>query len=103
MPNVHVRPFPRAAKQLAAFGERLTLARKRRGLSASLMAERIGVSRDTLARLEAGHHAVALGTYLKALRVLGLDRDFDALAQDQQLIQKLAEVNALLARGAPRG
>jgi transcriptional regulator with XRE-family HTH domain len=90
-------------KQLDDFGERLMLARKRRGLSATLMAERIGISRDTLARVEAGHHAVALGTYLKALRVLGLDRDFDALAQDQELVQKLAELNELLARGARRG
>ncbi len=79
------------------------LARKRRGLSASLVAERIGVSRDTLARLEAGHHAVALGTYLRALRVLGLHRDFDTLAEDRELIEKLADVDALLARGTPSG
>lgn len=88
---------------MSALGERLMLARKRRELSASLMAERVGISRDTLSRLEAGHHAVALGTYLKALRVLGLDKDLDQLARDDELTRKLAEIEVLLARGARKG
>lgn len=70
---------------MEAFGRRLRLARRRRSLTATLFAERMGVSRDTLNRLEKGDPAVALGTYLRALRVLGLDKDLDLLAKDDAL------------------
>jgi transcriptional regulator with XRE-family HTH domain len=56
------------------------------------MAERMGVSRDTLNRLEKGNAAIALGTYLRALRVLGLERDIDLLAQDDKLGPKLQDL-----------
>lgn len=57
-----------------------------------LMAERIGVSRDTFNRVEKGDPAVSLGTYLKTLRVLGLDADLDALAKDDVLGRKLQDL-----------
>lgn len=86
------RPFPAAERQMSALGGRLRLARLRRKLSTVQMAERMAVSRDTLHRLEAGDPAVALGTYLRALRVLGLDRDLDLLAQDDELGRKLQDL-----------
>jgi transcriptional regulator with XRE-family HTH domain len=86
------RSFPSAERQMRALGERLRLARLRRQLTAVLFAERMGVSRDTLNRLERGDPAVALGTYLRALRVLGLDRDLDALARDDELGRKLQDL-----------
>ena len=55
-------------------------------------AERVGVSRDTLHRLEKGDSTIALGTYVKALRVLGLDRDLDAVARDDELGRKLQDL-----------
>ncbi len=67
-------------------------------LSAVLFAERMGVSRDTLHRLEKGDPAIALGTYLRALRELGLDRDLDSVARDDELGRKLQD----LALPAPR-
>lgn len=86
------RPFPAVEKQMLAFGERLRLARLRRGITTVLFAERMGVSRDTLNRLEKGDPAIALGTYLRALRVLGLDRDLDAVARDDELGRKLQDL-----------
>lgn len=77
---------------MAALGQRLRLARLRRKISTVQMAERMGVSRDTLNRLEKGDAAIALGTYLRALRVLGLDRDLDLLAQDDELGRKLQDL-----------
>jgi len=38
-----------------------------------MMAERIGVTRQTYARVEQGDPTVAMGTYLMAMFVLGLD------------------------------
>ena len=93
--------LPSVTKQMAAFGERLRLARMRRKLQTTLFAERLGVSRETLRRLEKGDPTVALGTYLRALRVLGLDRDIDLLARDDELGQKLQ--NLALSRPLPRG
>ena len=76
---------------MAALGERLRLARLRRSLTGVLFAERMGVSRDTLHRLERGDPGISLGTYLRALRVLGLDSDIDLLARDDVLGRKLQD------------
>jgi transcriptional regulator with XRE-family HTH domain len=93
MPRTVPPTFPGNRRQLTALGERLRLARKRRGFSAVLMAERVGVSRDTFNRVEKGDPAVSLGTYLKVLRVLGLDTDLDAVAKDDVLGRKLQDLS----------
>lgn len=84
--------FPAILKQLADFGLRLRLARLRRGHTTALFAERVGISRDTLNRLEKGDPTIALGTYARALRVLGLDADLDALGRDDELGRKLQDL-----------
>jgi transcriptional regulator with XRE-family HTH domain len=86
---------------LAALGGRLRLARKRRRLSAVQAAERMGVARDTLYRLERGDGAVSVGVLLRALRVLGLDADIDRLAADDVLGRKLQDM-ALPGESAPQ-
>ncbi len=80
---------------MQAFGQRLKAARLRRGLTTILFAERVGISRDTLNRLEKGDPTIALGTYLRALRVLGLDKDMDAVARDDELGRKLQDLKLL--------
>ncbi|CAE6809324.1 helix-turn-helix transcriptional regulator [Paraburkholderia domus] len=77
---------------MRALGERLKLARLRRELPTVLFAERLGISRDTLNRLEKGDPNIALGTYMRALRVLGLDKDMDAVARDDELGRKLQDL-----------
>lgn len=61
-------------------------------MSTILFAERMGVSRDTLNRLEKGDATIALGTYARALRILGMDRDLDAIARDDELGRKLQDL-----------
>lgn len=90
--------FPSALAQLSALGERLRLARRRRGITAVLFAERMGVSRETHRRLEKGDPSIAIGTYVRALRVLGLDHDVDAVARDDELGRKLQDI-ALMRDG----
>lgn len=85
------KPYPQATRQMQALGERLRLARLRRMLTTVLFAERMGVSRDTLHRLEKGDPGVSLGTYQRALRVLGLDLDLDLIARDDVLGRKLQD------------
>lgn len=95
MARTFQRPFPSVEKQMQAFGQRLKAARLRRELTTVLFAERVGISRDTLNRLEKGDPAIALGTYLRALRVLGLDKDMDAVARDDELGRKLQDLKLL--------
>jgi transcriptional regulator with XRE-family HTH domain len=64
-------PLP-ASHALRKLGRDLALARRKRGISTSDMAERLFVSRDTLWRLERGDSTVALGTLATAAFVLQL-------------------------------
>lgn len=100
MPRTFRRPFPNIERQIISLGQRLRNARLRRGISTILFASRVGVSRDTLNRLEKGDPNIALGTYVRALRVLGLDKDLDALARDDELGRKLQDLN--LSRRSPK-
>jgi transcriptional regulator with XRE-family HTH domain len=102
MPRTFQRPFPTVEKQLCALAERLKLARLRRGISTSLFAERLGVSRDTLNRLEKGDGNIAISTYMRALRVLGLDADMDAVARDDELGRKLQDLNLPVRISRPK-
>lgn len=77
--------YPNQTKLLAAFGERLRLARLRRKFGVDLMCERASISRMTLYRAEEGSPAVALGTYLRILSVLKLEADLELVARDDKL------------------
>jgi transcriptional regulator with XRE-family HTH domain len=57
---------------LGAYGERVQLARMRRRWSQAELAERMGVERRTVSRLEKGSPGVGVGAFLAALWVLDL-------------------------------
>lgn len=95
------RPFPSVDRQLKAFGQRLREARLRRDISTVLFCERMNVSRDTLNRLEKGDASIAIGTYLRALRLLGMDKDFESVANNDELGRKLQDAKLLVR--TPRG
>ncbi|HSV35752.1 MAG TPA: helix-turn-helix transcriptional regulator [Ramlibacter sp.] len=99
MARTHLPLSPGLAKLSRALGQRLKLARLRRELSTPVFAERLGISRNTLARLEEGDPNVSLGTYLRALRVLGLEQDLETLARDDVLGRKLQDLKVLGRRG----
>jgi transcriptional regulator with XRE-family HTH domain len=99
MPKVTLPTFPTALKQLSNLGERLRLARRRLSIAAGLFAERMGVSRETLRRLEKGNPTIAIGTYIRALPVLGLDKDIDVVARDDELGRKLQDIALLGSQG----
>jgi transcriptional regulator with XRE-family HTH domain len=62
-------------RAIAKLGADVSRARRRRRLSRASLAERSGVSEATLKRLEKGDGRVALGSFARALHVLGeLDR-----------------------------
>jgi transcriptional regulator with XRE-family HTH domain len=92
--------FPAARRQLTALGERLRAARRRRRLTQAVVAARVGVSKQTLAKLEAGNPSTSLATMLRVLQVLGLSEDIDRLAADDELGRRLQDLEQ---RDPPRG
>jgi len=63
----------------AAIGEQLTAWRKLLGLTAAQVADRAGIARGTLARLEHGDGGPSLSAFLSVTNALGqLDRVVDA-------------------------
>lgn len=94
--------FPRYRRLAEALGERLRLARLRRRMSATEMAERMGVSRMTLYSLERGELSVGLGVLVRALGILGLEEDLNGLAADDELGRRLADAAIRPARRTKR-
>lgn len=72
----------RTAEALVQLGDRLRLARLRRGLQVETIAAAAGISRVTLFRVEKGAPSVAMGAYASVLEVLGLQDDLDLVAAD---------------------
>jgi transcriptional regulator with XRE-family HTH domain len=92
MPRPPPIVFPQEQRLLAALGERLRLARKRRKLSNAIVAQRAGISRTTLYKVEAGAAGATLGSYVRVLAVLGLESDLDKLAADDKVGRKLQDL-----------
>lgn len=94
--------LPKQRRRMAHFGERLKLARLRRRLSAEQVSERAGISRATLYKIELGEPNVAMGSFFQVMRVLGLETDFDQLAEDDVFGRKLQDMNLLPKQRAPK-
>jgi len=58
-------------RSLTKFGADLTIARRRRRLTITMMCERLGVSKSTWQRMEKGDPSVSMGAYAQALFILG--------------------------------
>lgn len=76
-------------------GENIKLARKRRKLTTTQLAERADISQSTLYLIEKGNEGVAMGAYFNVLRVLGLQQDFLIIAADDILRRKLQDLELL--------
>ena len=96
--------LPGTEEVLATVGEQIKLARLRRGLSAELVAERAGISRASLWKVEKGEPSVAMGIYAAVLHALNnLDKDLLLIARDDELGRRLQDLNLITKKRAPRG
>jgi transcriptional regulator with XRE-family HTH domain len=102
MPRKSTRPLPKVRRTLLQLGENIRLARLRRGFSAALVAERAGMSRNTLRAIEKGEPGVTLGSYANVLHSLGLHGDLGAVARDDELGRKLQDAGLEVRKRAPR-
>ena len=78
MTTTHKRAYSRyAIAGLDLFGKTIRLGRMQRRLTAQELAERIGVSRSTLQRIEKGDPKVEIGLMFEAAAIVGV-KLFDA-------------------------
>ena len=95
--------LPGTEKILKTMGEQIKLARLRRSLSAELVAERAGISRASLWKVEKGDPSVAMGIYAAVLHALNnLDKDFLLVAKDDEFGRQLQDLNLITRKRAPR-
>jgi transcriptional regulator with XRE-family HTH domain len=94
--------LPRLGRLLAGVGENIKKARLRRSYSSETVAQRAGITRKTLHRVERGDPAVALGIYARVLQALRLDSDLASIAADDALGRKLQDANLEPKSRAPK-
>lgn len=102
MPSQSPTIFPLEQRLLSQLGARLKLARLRRKLSNAVVAQRAGISRTSLYKVEAGDPGATLGTYFRVLAVLGLEGDINALAADDKVGRKLQDLAMEPSPSVPR-
>lgn len=88
-----------AAERTKELGDRVRLARIRRGLTIAEVAEKAGINRNTLNALELGKSGIGLGAYVTVLWTLGLDKTLDGVAHpDADIHGKTLEASRRPAR-----
>lgn len=93
---------PRVARLLDGLGAHLKLARLRRKYSAETVAQRAGITRRTLSKVERRDPAIALGVYARVMQVLRLKDDLALLAKDDELGRKLQDAGIIAKLRAPK-
>lgn len=94
--------LPKTERMLADVGENLKLARLRRKLSTTQLAERANISRSTLWGIEKGSPQIVFAAYAQVMIVLGLEKDLLKLAGDDPLGRKLQDAKLLVKERAPK-
>jgi transcriptional regulator with XRE-family HTH domain len=83
-----------ATEHIVHLGQRIRVARIRRGWSVADLASKAGINRNTLTALELGKPGTAVGVCVTVLWALGLDRSLDAVADpDRDLHGKALEAS----------
>lgn len=95
--------MPKTRGILEQMGEQMKLARLRRRLSSQLVADRAGISRQTLTAIEKGSSTVSIGSYAAVLHALNnLDTDLLLIAKDDEFGRKLQDLGLSTRKRAPR-
>ena len=94
---------PTTEEILKNMGEQIKLARLRRDLPAELVAERAGISRSSLWKVESGNPAVAMGIYAAVLHALNnMDKDLLLVAKDDEFGRQMQDLNLMTRKRATR-
>lgn len=91
MPRKTAPLSPALEDILKTLGENIHLARLRRRITTTMLAERAGMSRVTLRKVENGDSGVTMGAYASVLFCLGLEKDLLLIGKDDPLGRKLQD------------
>lgn len=95
--------LPETEMVLKTMGEQIKLARLRRNLTTELVAERAGISRASLWKVEKGEASVAIGIYAAVLHALNrMDQDLLLVAKDDELGHQLQDLELVTRKRAVR-
>ena len=95
--------LPGTTNILQTMGEQIKLARLRRNLTVELVAERAGISRASLWKVEKGDPSVAMGIYAAVLHALNnMDKDLLLVARDDELGRKMQDLKLITRKRASR-
>ena len=83
-------------------GANIKKARLRRNISVELLARRASISKTTLSSIEKGAHTVSIGAYAAVLCSLGMDKDFEMIALDEEGKKEYWEHNFQLRKRASK-
>lgn len=99
MPKPNLRPYSRYSREaVALLGQSIRRARIEKKLTVAQLAERAGVSRGLMQRIEQGDPGCGIGPAFEAAAIVGI-RLFDT---DQAGLSVMAEHNAAILRLLPR-
>lgn len=85
--------LPKANKALESLGENIKLARLRRGWTAENLAERVGLTRATLHKMEKGESGVAIGYYAAVLFAFGFENELASIAEKDETGRRLQDIS----------
>lgn len=75
---------PKLRRTLVKLGADVAIARRKRGFTGQMMAERVGVAKTTYLKVEKGDPSVSMGVYAMTLFVLGLADGLGEIADVRQ-------------------
>ena len=88
-----VNLLPSTQRALEKAGANIKKARLRRNIRAEILAERAGISADTLSAIEKGASTVSIGAYAAVLAELNMDNDLEMIALDEEGKKQFKEHN----------
>ena len=97
-----VAASPMAKRQLVQLGDNIRMARLRRSLSLRSVAQRAGISPNTVVAIEKGEPGVSIGAIANVLHCLSLLGDLSQIAKDDLLGRKLQDLELEPKKRAPK-
>ena len=95
--------MPKTQRILTEMGNNIKLARLRRDLPVTLIAERAGISRATLWSIEQGSSSVSLGAYAAVLHALdGMDKELLLIGKDDPIGRTIQDMKLPMRKRAPK-
>lgn len=95
-------PSPLAKRHIANLGDNIKMARLRRALSLRAIAQRAGISINTVIAIENGESGVSIGAIAGVLHCLNLTEDLSKVALDDTLGRKLQDLKITPKKRAPK-